>query len=151
MRSDWFRTPPHWVGYWACAVAILLGLGACSGVDPVAPEATHAPNASGHWVGADLGVLLDIHLSEAEDGTVTGTGVLTLDGIEVSVTASGVHRYPNLTLELEAHGFEDFQLLGWVLDSNHVSARLISTSYEFYTHRSTSDPSTNCVLRLITI
>ena len=89
---------------------LCLALAAC-GDSPTAPTIT----LTGAWSGTIDGQTLYLVLSEGAGGAVTGTGSLTYPGAGgVALTASGTHVAPNVSLVLEASGYDDTSFTGTV-------------------------------------
>ena len=93
---------------------LCLALAAC-GDSPTQPTIT----LTGAWSGTIDGQTLYLVLSEGAGGTVTGTGSLTYPGEGgVALTVrSGTHVTPNVSLVLEASGYDDTSFTGTVTAS----------------------------------
>jgi hypothetical protein len=94
-----------------------LALAACGSDAPAAPEPDLT--VTGTWAGPlDSDTDFRLVLSEVE-GAVSGSGTMTVTGIPgiALQVVSGTHVFPNLSLVLDADGYESFSYLPTVTAS----------------------------------
>jgi hypothetical protein len=101
---------------------------ACGGDGPTEPE---IPVVSGTWSGSTAGITLPLTLGQGTDGTVTGSGNLSVPSFAIALTVSqGTHVYPNLTLVLTSTGYEDINLTGTVNEAgDQIIAKLNGSGF----------------------
>ena len=98
-------------------VALMLLAAGCGGDDSsTEPE---DPEVEGQWNGpinTDVGSgSLALTLTET-DGTVSGTGTLSVTGDALALTVTGTYAPPNVSLQMTSQGFEPMNLSGEVTD-----------------------------------
>jgi hypothetical protein len=95
---------------WVVSSALVLVAVGCGSGGDVAVNAGPAPSMTGQWRGyrAELGrvATVDLDLTEAADGTLTGTGHLEFTpGVAFDGTVTGVTLYPEVRLTAESSGW----------------------------------------------
>lgn len=97
--------------------ALTLAIAACGGdggsTEPDIPEVTGQWNGPINTSGAAGTLALTLNES---DGTVTGTGTLSTAGDALALTVTGNYAPPNVSLQLNASGFEPLNLSGSVTE-----------------------------------
>lgn len=108
-------------------LAVVLSLGACGDDGPAAPE---VPTATGRWLGTASGISFDLTLSEAANGSVSGSGSASSASGAISFTVrSGTHAHPSISLTLGGEGFEDANLQGTFSSNNVISGTLNGSGF----------------------
>lgn len=82
---------------------------AACGKDDQGPK---IPSASGSWSGNVAGATFQLTLNEDEDNRLDGSGSMSASSAAIALTASGRHVHPNVTLTLEATGYQDMNFSG---------------------------------------
>jgi hypothetical protein len=98
-------------------VGLMLCLAGCGGGDgSTEPD---EPQVEGQWNGpinTDVGSgSLALTLTEG-DGTVSGTGTLSVTGDALALTVTGTYVPPNVSLQMTSQGFEPMNLSGEVAE-----------------------------------
>ena len=97
--------------------ALLAMAMACGGDGGNEPS---VPDAEGQWNGpintSSGSGDLALTLNEAS-GTITGSGTLTFPGDALSLTVTGNHAHPNISLQMSSPGFEPMNLSGTLSDT----------------------------------
>jgi hypothetical protein len=98
-------------------LALMLALTACGGdggsTEPDIPEVTGQWNGPVNTSGGSGSLALTLNES---DGTVTGTGTLSTAGDAIALTITGNYAPPNVSLQMNAAGFEPMNLSGTVAE-----------------------------------
>ena len=98
-------------------VALMLLAAGCGGGD--SSTEPDDPEVEGQWNGpinTDGGSgSLALTLTET-DGTVSGTGTLSVTGDALALTVTGTYAAPNVSLQMTSQGFEPMNLSGEVTD-----------------------------------
>jgi hypothetical protein len=98
-------------------LALMLALTACGGdggsTEPDIPEVTGQWNGPVNTSGGSGSLALTLNES---DGTVTGTGTLSTAGDALALTITGNYAPPNVSLQMNASGFEPMNLSGTVTE-----------------------------------
>lgn len=113
------------------AFVVLAVLAACD--NPFASD----PRLSGRWVGGSStsDLTLDLTLTQAKDGRVQGSGVMTHTvwwfGEQVTaspaVSAAGVHDHPHVSLTLELSGGGVREVTGQIEGDSRWTGRICSS------------------------
>jgi hypothetical protein len=100
-------------------LALMLALTACGGdggsTEPDIPEVTGQWNGPVNTSGGSGSLALTLNES---DGTVTGTGTLSTAGDALALTITGNYAPPNVSLQMNAAGFEPMNLSGTVAEDD---------------------------------
>ncbi len=98
-------------------LALMFALTACGGdggsTEPVIPEVTGQWNGPVNTSGGSGSLALTLNES---DGSVTGTGTLSTAGDAIALTITGNYAPPNVSLQMNAAGFEPMNLSGTVTE-----------------------------------
>ena len=87
------------------------------------------PSASGTWTGVVNGGTFTLTLAEQNGGTLTGAGSLQGSGGAVSVTVTGTHVHPSISLTIKSTGFEDLNYTGQFVNDNAISGNLNGSGF----------------------
>ena len=84
----------------AATMILALALAACadSSTEP------KTPSASGTWTGVVTGGTITLTLAEQAGGTITGAGSIQGTAGAPSVTVTGTHVHPSISLTLKSTG-----------------------------------------------
>ena len=115
--------------HFRCLVFLpLFAILAACGSDATAPEPD--PAVTGSWSGTGSGFTLQLTLNEQPDGSVAGSGSITLATGPIALTVlSGTHAFPNLSLTLGATGLLDINLTGTVTSATMITATLNGSGF----------------------
>lgn len=109
--------------------AAAFAANACS--SSTTPPATSLP-ISGDWAGNTSGLSLSLKLIDSK-GTVTGSGVLTIDTISVALTVSqGVHVKTDVLLVLGATGYQDTNFSGVLSSKTQMAGTLNGSGFNSF-------------------
>jgi hypothetical protein len=66
------------------------------------------PSADGAWRGTleSFPATMRVNITEAADGTISGSGAIYAGTETLSFTLSGTHRHPNVSFDMDFLGFE---------------------------------------------
>lgn len=87
------------------------------------------PSASGTWTGVMTVGTVTLTLVEQDGGTITGAGNLQGSGGAVSVTVTGTHVHPSITLTMQSTGFKDMNYTGQFVNDNAISGNLNGSGF----------------------
>ncbi|HWP36031.1 MAG TPA: hypothetical protein VNL18_00615 [Gemmatimonadales bacterium] len=87
------------------------------------------PSASGTWTGAVGSATFTLTLAEQRGGTITGAGSARATGGAVSLTVTGTHVHPSISLTLRSTGFEDLNYTGQFINDNTISGSLNGSGF----------------------
>jgi hypothetical protein len=110
-------------------VGMMLLVAGCGGGDgSTEPD---EPQVEGQWNGpinTDVGSgSLALTLTET-DGTVSGTGTLSVTGDALALTVTGTYAPPNVSLQMTSEGFEPLNLSGEV-DEEEIDGTLNGSGF----------------------
>nr|PZN90624.1 MAG: hypothetical protein DIU52_07500 [bacterium] len=109
----------------AAALILALALAAC-GDSSTEPK---TPSASGTWTGVVTGGTITLTLAEQAGGTITGAGSIQGTAGAASVTVTGTHVHPSISLTLRSTGFEDANYTGQFVNRNTISGHLNGSGF----------------------
>ena len=107
--------------------ALLLLLVAC-GTEPEI-----VPTVSGTWHGASSGWTLHLTLTE-NGGAISGSGSITPTGgpSQPLTVGSGAHAHPDVSLTLQASGFEDMLFTGELITTERINGQLDGSGFDAF-------------------
>ncbi len=109
------------------ALLLLFALAAACGDSTSEPA---IPSAAGAWSGTAGGFTVNLLLSAATDGSLSGTGsVAATTGPPLPFTVTGTHAHPNFSLVARAPAFEDINFQGQFTDANTIDGMLTGAGF----------------------
>ncbi len=87
------------------------------------------PSASGTWTGVMTIGTMTLTLAEDAGGSITGAGNIQGSGEGVSLTVTGTHVHPSITLTLRSSGFQDANYTGKFVTENTISGSLTGSGF----------------------
>lgn len=111
-------------------LAVVLTLAACGDDDPSGPSTPAIPTATGQWTGTASGISFSFTLSEASNGSITGSGSASAPTGSIAMTVrSGTHAHPNISLTLGGEGFEDANFQGAFAGDNTITGSINGSGF----------------------